>query len=187
MRNVYILINFGDFVDGSTSSVADPYIQLLPTTNPALAHADFVTARLGGVDRTASQLPLLPLSQGKVSPELSDDDNSKVGAVATDKTVKHAANTVKKGLKIALWIIILIVVVGIALLSLVCFCVVRSCRSRRSTIKSETAFVPAMSSYQPLVDQNAAAAPPYGGGYYGGYPSQAPYTEPHYQHGGNYA
>ncbi|EJD00481.1 acid protease, partial [Fomitiporia mediterranea MF3/22] len=50
LRNTYLLINFGDFVDGSNSSVADPYIQLLSVTDPGSAHTDFVNARLGGVD-----------------------------------------------------------------------------------------------------------------------------------------
>jgi len=60
LRNVYILINFGDFVDGSSSSVAKPYIQLLSLSDKASIHRDFVMARLGGVDTTGSQSPLLP-------------------------------------------------------------------------------------------------------------------------------
>ncbi|KAI0045589.1 acid protease, partial [Auriscalpium vulgare] len=48
LRNVYLLVNFGDFVDGSTSR-ADPYVQLLSTTNDtAAAHSDFVNVRLNG-------------------------------------------------------------------------------------------------------------------------------------------
>ncbi len=46
VRNVYLLINFGDFVDGSVNITADPYVQLLSTTAPAAAHADFVNVRL---------------------------------------------------------------------------------------------------------------------------------------------
>ncbi|TDL23419.1 hypothetical protein BD410DRAFT_160062 [Rickenella mellea] len=34
MRNMYTLINFGDFVDGSSSKTADPYIQLLSPMSP---------------------------------------------------------------------------------------------------------------------------------------------------------
>ncbi|KAI0662199.1 acid protease [Cubamyces menziesii] len=46
LRNAYTYINFGDFVDGSSSSTADPYVQLLSTTNDtAEAHADFVRVR----------------------------------------------------------------------------------------------------------------------------------------------
>ena len=45
VRNVYLLINFGDFVDGSMNTTADPYVQLLSTTDPAAAHADFVSVR----------------------------------------------------------------------------------------------------------------------------------------------
>ncbi|KAF9068530.1 aspartic peptidase domain-containing protein [Rhodocollybia butyracea] len=62
LRNVYLLINFGDFVDGSNTSVADPYIQLLSTTNRTAAHLDFVNARLGGTDTTGTQGPDTPIN-----------------------------------------------------------------------------------------------------------------------------
>lgn len=51
-----MLIDYGDFVDG-TSSTADPYIQLLATTNDLTeAHQDFVNVRLGGKDNANWQL-----------------------------------------------------------------------------------------------------------------------------------
>jgi hypothetical protein len=49
------LLNYGDFIDGSTSNTSNPYVQILSTTDPAKAHADFVAARLGGKDTTGSQ------------------------------------------------------------------------------------------------------------------------------------
>ncbi|KAI0067567.1 acid protease [Artomyces pyxidatus] len=55
LRNAYLLINFGDFLDG-TNATAPPFVQLLALTNDtALAHRDFVNVRLGGVDRTGDQ------------------------------------------------------------------------------------------------------------------------------------
>ncbi|KAI0826793.1 acid protease [Trametes gibbosa] len=46
LRNAYTYINFGDFVDGAPDGTADPYVQLLPTTNDtAEAHADFLRVR----------------------------------------------------------------------------------------------------------------------------------------------
>ena len=46
MRNVYLLINFGDFVDGKLNQTADPFIQMLSTTNDTSeAHSDFVKVR----------------------------------------------------------------------------------------------------------------------------------------------
>jgi hypothetical protein len=48
VRNVYLLVNYGDFVDGSVNTTADPYVQLLSITDPAAAHADFVNVRLNG-------------------------------------------------------------------------------------------------------------------------------------------
>jgi len=59
VRNVYTLINFGNFVDGSADSVADPYIQLLSLSDKSKIHNEFVNARLGGQDTTGSQAALL--------------------------------------------------------------------------------------------------------------------------------
>ena len=55
VRNVYLLINYGDYVDGTTTK-ASPYVQLLSTTNPTFAHLDFVNVRLGGTDTTSGQV-----------------------------------------------------------------------------------------------------------------------------------
>ncbi|KAH9041834.1 acid protease [Lactarius hengduanensis] len=54
LTNVYLLIDYGDFVDGTTKTDV-PYVQLLPMTDPAAAHADFVATRLSGKDTTSSQ------------------------------------------------------------------------------------------------------------------------------------
>ncbi|TFK52405.1 acid protease [Heliocybe sulcata] len=55
LRNAYMLIDFGDFVDDSASSVADPYIQLLSTTNDtAETHSDFVRVRLTSTHSTST-------------------------------------------------------------------------------------------------------------------------------------
>src|SRR6266849_10150600 len=48
VRNVYLLVDYGDFVDGSVNTTADPYVQLLSITDPTAAHADFVNVRLNG-------------------------------------------------------------------------------------------------------------------------------------------
>jgi hypothetical protein len=55
VRNVYLLINYGDFVDGTTTK-APPYAQILSLTDAAVAHSDFVQVRLGGVDTTGMQV-----------------------------------------------------------------------------------------------------------------------------------
>lgn len=70
MRNTYTLLDYGNFVDQSNIDQGDPYVQLLPLTNPVTAHADFVKARCNGVDNTGSpSKALLPASQGQHSPE----------------------------------------------------------------------------------------------------------------------
>lgn len=46
VRNTYTLINMGDFVDGQFMSTAQPFIQLLSTTNDSTkAHNEFLAAR----------------------------------------------------------------------------------------------------------------------------------------------
>ncbi|KAI9508863.1 acid protease [Russula earlei] len=67
LRNVYLLVNYGDFVDG-TATKAPPYVQLLSVTDPAAAHVDFVNTRLGGVDTTGFQVLI------NSSPSSSDSD-----------------------------------------------------------------------------------------------------------------
>lgn len=97
MRNVYILINFGDFVDGSTPAVAAPYIQLLSTTNLTQAHADFVTARLGGVD--------------------PNQPTTTVSNAAPTGNSDRVSSALPKGAKFYPWVVTLIVV-GIASITL---------------------------------------------------------------------
>ncbi|KAI0051787.1 acid protease [Auriscalpium vulgare] len=73
LRNAYILINYGDFADGTTSKL-DPYIQLLPTTNISSAHIDFVNVRLNGIDTTGSQTLLpTPVSNTIAPPSATPD------------------------------------------------------------------------------------------------------------------
>lgn len=180
VRNVYILINFGDFVEGSTSATAPPYIQLLPTTDPATAHQDFVKVMLNGVDTTASQPALLAnVTQSHGSPSsLSVHNGSDDGKPWYKRTA----------------FIIAIAAAGVGAL-LILFGVICMCRrkSRKSTVRGEAVFVPVMSgdsSYKPLLA--GAAAPGMGGqrpmshvaephtmgaGYSGGN-----YSEPQYSH-----
>ena len=49
---MYVLPDYVDVIDDSTSNTAAPYVQLLPMTDAAAAHADFGATRL---DTTASQ------------------------------------------------------------------------------------------------------------------------------------
>ena len=66
VRNTYFLVNYGNFVDGSPSNLADPYFQLLPITDMNDAHDDFVKIRRGG-DTSYVQPPLLAVGQGQTS------------------------------------------------------------------------------------------------------------------------
>ncbi|KAF7987046.1 hypothetical protein HWV62_175 [Athelia sp. TMB] len=70
LRNTYALYDYGNWVDESSIDNGKPFVQLLPLTNPEKAHADFVKARLGGVDTTGSaSQTLVPQSQAQTSPE----------------------------------------------------------------------------------------------------------------------
>ena len=52
---MYLLLNYGDFIDGSVNNTAAPFVQLLSTTDLPAAHADFVATRLNGSDTTQLQ------------------------------------------------------------------------------------------------------------------------------------
>ncbi|KAJ7069539.1 aspartic peptidase A1 [Mycena amicta] len=77
LRNAYTLMDYGDWVDGTTNDRGDPFIQLLPLTDRDAAHADFVKVRLNGVDTTgSSQYALLPASEQQKSP-VSEEEKKK--------------------------------------------------------------------------------------------------------------
>jgi hypothetical protein len=76
VRNVYTLINFGDFIDGSPSNVAPPFIQLLSTVDKAQMHQDFVNARVDvGQGSTGNTQPADPGS-GSGSDQGDDKNGS---------------------------------------------------------------------------------------------------------------
>lgn len=176
MRNAYLLIDFGDFVDGSNSSVKNPYIQLLPTTDKTTAHRDFVNARLGGVDTTSSQPAFLPVSQESHSADgnstASGADENLAAISEDDDSDDHFYQQT--------WFIVMVSVmggllaVGLAALLLSCF------RRRRSNVRSEVAFVPPMvgeGSYRPLMVERHGAGPRDSEIFH------AKYDEPSYEHG----
>jgi len=115
LRNAYMLINFGDFVDGSSSKTANPYIQLLPLTQDlAEAHSDFVNVRLMGVDNTGN-FKLLPAS---VVPP--DDDNGPSNKESfSDKIHPYIP-----------WIIVGSVAIGVCIVIAIVLCVISSRRKR---------------------------------------------------------
>lgn len=193
LRNAYLLIDFGDFVDGSSSSVGDPFIQLLSTTVAASAHQDFVKTRLGGVDTTASQAALVPADQGQHSPAVADPNTNTDGNSVT-KVVNNVKNKVENLFTHAVWFIVLVSVVGFLIVAAFGFCIWRQCNRRRSKVRTEGAFLPSMGSYKPLKD--ATVGP--GGrpespvwdhnvnNHGHGYAATGQYSEPNYQYGGRY-
>ncbi|TFK70925.1 acid protease [Pluteus cervinus] len=69
LRNTYTLLDFGNWIDGSSSNQDNPYIQLASVTSSSSARDDFIKVRLGGVDTTSDpQWQLLPSSQMQHSP-----------------------------------------------------------------------------------------------------------------------
>jgi hypothetical protein len=76
VRNAYLLINYGDFRDGTTDKDA-PFVQALATTDPVSAHTDFVRARLAGVDSTGLQTLLnAPATVPTPTPDTNDETKS---------------------------------------------------------------------------------------------------------------
>ncbi|KAI0030441.1 aspartic peptidase domain-containing protein, partial [Vararia minispora EC-137] len=75
LRNVYLMVNYGDFIDGTTNRTT-PFVQALPTTDPAAAHQDFVQARLNGIDTTGSQRLLNAPVTSPSNPESIPNSNT---------------------------------------------------------------------------------------------------------------
>ncbi|KZT51784.1 acid protease [Calocera cornea HHB12733] len=67
LRNVYTLLDYGDFIsNGTTSDTAAPYIQLLSTTDAAIALNEFISTRQQ--NNGPINYSLLPSSQEQHSP-----------------------------------------------------------------------------------------------------------------------
>ena len=74
MRNSYTLIDYGNFVKGSSNDRGSPFVQMMPLTDMNEAHSDFVKVRLNGVDTTGDPSQyLVPASEGLKSPESSKE------------------------------------------------------------------------------------------------------------------
>lgn len=152
VRNIYLLVNFGDFVDGRPSSVADPYIQLLPITDVADAHSDFVKIRLDGIDTTATQPHLLSHEEGQTTPDQNverevtlnpnskfTDSNAKSSGLFDDDDDSKPIHQ-RHGFIISLVACISLLLVGI----IFAIVYVRQRRRRRSRVPLEAAFTPAV-------------------------------------------
>lgn len=98
LRNAYLLVNFGDFVDGNTTAVAPGYTQLLAMTDPATAHAEFVKVRQSGT---------LPSTSGA---------SGDVSASTVGNKVKMTAKKIAMIVGIAVGVILLV------LLGCCCWC-----------------------------------------------------------------
>jgi hypothetical protein len=64
LRNVYLLTNYGDFIDGDPGNIADPYIQMMGTTNTTTMHSEFLVQRAGLIVKghhNHSSTPILPM------------------------------------------------------------------------------------------------------------------------------
>ena len=77
MRNVYTLLDYGNFLKNTKNDRGDPFVQLLPLTDAQQAHQEFVESRLNGVDTSGDAAhALLPVEQMLHSP-ISDEEKKK--------------------------------------------------------------------------------------------------------------
>ena len=121
VRNAYMLVNFGDFVDGKTDKVADPYVQLLPTTDDiAEAHNDFVQVRLKGVDSTSDQTFLDTFTPSGPPDVRTTNDNGGFSSWLD----RHKTTLIAVGASLG----------GVLLLSIAALCF---CRRRRANIREK--------------------------------------------------
>ncbi|EGN98520.1 hypothetical protein SERLA73DRAFT_110062 [Serpula lacrymans var. lacrymans S7.3] len=145
LRNAYLLVDLGDFIDGSNSTTAAPYIQLLSVTNATEASQEFAQQRQNGT---------------------SAGDLNASDALETDSSSLITTHTVTKStIKMAAWVIAVIVaavVVAFLLLGICCFCICRKRgkRSKGAATSAWPAAVPVWSaappSYRSLQDPLAA-------------------------------
>lgn len=141
LRNAYLLIDFGSFVDGAPSGTNAPYIQLLPITDTSDASLDFVQVRLNnGSD--------------------ANDLNSLASHSSTTTTTTKTTTTTTTSNTLSSWAIGVIfgIVISVFLLGI---CAYYCCRRRRSQRVSSTqaAWVPyAPQSYRPLYDPSPQGA-----------------------------
>jgi len=142
LRNVYLLVNYGDFQIGTTSRAA-PFVQLLSTSNDtSVLHQEFVQVRLNGVDTTGSQTLLTPDTSGMLSPSTSSSSSSSDNT----KRILIYAGIGAGGLAVAL---------------LLGYCISSMCRRRSRSEASGILPSPwegRAGRYQPLRDPAPAAA-----------------------------
>ncbi|KAL0565110.1 hypothetical protein V5O48_016923 [Marasmius crinis-equi] len=192
LRNVYTLMEFGNWVD-NVSDQQDPYIQLLSTTNAAQARSDFVQFRLSGTDSTNdAQYQLLPADQMQHSPVSAEEKKKKYQEMILSR-----------------WPYILVgclvgVILIIGLIIWKCCCKRKGKNNKRSKGKAESAMfggsLPGQlgggaagggrpqsysqlqdtpsSAFLPLKEPSPAAAAPYSRNSY----SQPQHHQPQYQH-----
>ncbi|EGN98610.1 hypothetical protein SERLA73DRAFT_89540 [Serpula lacrymans var. lacrymans S7.3] len=103
LRNAYLLVDLGDFVDGSNRTTAPPYIQLLSVTNATQASEEFAQQRKNGTSLLANDL--------------------------LRKTTK---STGKKIAAWIIGVIVVCVVIGLLLLGLCCMCLCRRRNNRNN-------------------------------------------------------
>ncbi|TRM63783.1 aspartic peptidase domain-containing protein [Schizophyllum amplum] len=145
IRNVYALFNYGDFLVDSKGK-ADPYIQLLSTTDPSEAHSDFVKVRLNG--------------------DASAGDNT-LSANPASTTTTHA----QKGIRLAtVGIVFCVIAIVFGVLAVVLFLVRRRRRNmakgRYAPLEPQGGFKPPPGAYQeafPTEPVQAYDPAPHGG------------------------
>ncbi|KAK7037696.1 hypothetical protein VNI00_010922 [Paramarasmius palmivorus] len=155
LRNTYLLIDFGDFVDGSDENVADPYFQLVSTIDKSLVHRDFVNARLAGVDTTGSQPALLDIANVT---RLAEVDKDSLKNLAMSEAAKEGSkHKDDKPFYKKAWFIVVVAVAGAVVLGVIAAIAFAAARRRKSKVKGEQAFVPPMGAYKPLLDAGHSA------------------------------
>jgi len=143
LRNAYTLMDYGDFIYGTSSDQGDPYVQLLPLTNVNDAHSDFVKVRLNGQDTTGdASKSLLPADQGQHSPESAKEKKQHYEEMVLSRWPYILAGC----------LIFLVLCIGL--------CIWRCCcRRGKKSRKTKGGVLPAQgSSYMPLHDPGSSVS-----------------------------
>jgi len=167
LRNTYTLLDYGDFIEGSSNDRGSPFVQLLPLTNVETAHNDFVQVRLNGQDTTGSpSQALLPASQCQHSPESEEEKKQHYEEMVLSRWPYILAGC----------LLFLIICIGL----IVWRCCCRRCRKSK---KAKARLLPTQdTTYAPLHDPHSSLNLKPLGDSYGGYSNQGD----NYNHSGNY-
>ncbi|KAF9464127.1 aspartic peptidase domain-containing protein [Collybia nuda] len=142
LRNVYTLLDFGNWIKDKPTDTGHPYIQIASVTNVASARTDFIQTRLGGVDTTGdAKWTLLPKEEMQHSPVSEEEKKKKYQELVLSRWPYILTGC----------LVFIIIVVGLCIWRCCCR---KGAKKGSKTKKGMFSGEPASTTYLPLQDPN---------------------------------